>query len=637
MLKMFQRYALQIMAIATLLILIINSIITVISLRTQQYDTFDEKLEQVVHTMESNQIELTSIKINLNEDYLTRARAAAYIESNNPELFQDEKELARIVELLDVDEIHVIDENGIIVLSTVPEYLGLDFYEDEQTLEFISILESDDPDAFLVQEARPNAAENKMMQYVGVARKGQKGIVQVGLEPLRQLQAQERFTYAYIFSRFPTDIGETFFAVDCLENKVVAFADEGSYSYDNYSRFYNMESLEGCENGAFRTFENHTLQYVVTRQCEDVLIGVSVPVNVMFEEFWERAAITLIYLILVLLIIIFLLSFLVKKKVIKGIHDVLEKLAMIREGNLDTRVEVGGNVEFEQLSEGINSMVESIINTANRTSKIIDMSRVPFAAFEYQAGMKEVYTTSKLSQLLRLSDKEAAELVKHPGGFLETIREIMTKNTFEEDVFQLSENYYLSIYLTVRGDEYLGVVTDVSDEMQEKKDIIFENQHDQLTGLCRYKPFKEQVEQHLEHKQEDEICAVVMMDLDNFKSINDAFGHDVGDQYLIAFANVLKSLPKEHCIPARRSGDEFCMFLHGYKEKTEIEKTLNSVFDMLNKRPVPLSNEEKRVIGMSGGYIIIKNSESNVMDLLHCADLALYEAKSKGKGNFVLY
>ena len=340
---------------------------------------------------------------------------------------------------------------------------------------------------------------------------------------------------------------------------------------------------------------------------------------------------------LFLLIIIFLLSFLVKKKVIKGIHDVLEKLAMIREGNLDTRVEVGGNVEFEQLSEGINSMVESIINTANRTSKIIDMSRVPFAAFEYQAGMKEVFTTSKLSQLLRLSDKEAAELVKHPGGFLETIREIMTKNTFEEDVFQLSENYYLSIYLTVRGDEYLGVVTDVSDEMQEKKDIIFENQHDQLTGLCRYKPFKEQVEQHLEHKQEDEICAVVMMDLDNFKSINDAFGHDVGDQYLIAFANVLKSLPKEHCIPARRSGDEFCMFLHGYKEKTEIEKTLNSVFDMLNKRPVPLSNEEKRVIGMSGGYIIIKNSESNVMDLLHCADLALYEAKSKGKGNFVLY
>ena len=440
MLKMFQRYALQIMAIATLLILIINSIITVISLRTQQYDTFDEKLEQVVHTMESNQIELTSIKINLNEDYLTRARAAAYIESNNPELFQDEKELARIVELLDVDEIHVIDENGIIVLSTVPEYLGLDFYEDEQTLEFISILESDDPDAFLVQEARPNAAENKMMQYVGVARTGQKGIVQVGLEPLRQLQAQERFTYAYIFSRFPTDIGETFFAVDCLENKVVAFADEGSYSYDNYSRFYNMESLEGCENGAFRTFENHALQYVVTRQCEDVLIGVSVPVNVMFEEFWERAAITLIYLILVLLIIIFLLSFLVKKKVIKGIHDVLEKLAMIREGNLDTRVEVGGNVEFEQLSEGINSMVESIINTANRTSKIIDMSRVPFAAFEYQAGMKEVFTTSKLSQLLRLSDKEAAELVKHPGGFLETIREIMTKNTFEEDVFQLSEN-----------------------------------------------------------------------------------------------------------------------------------------------------------------------------------------------------
>lgn len=637
MLKIFRRYALQVMGIAILLILIINSIITVISLRVQQYETFDEKLGQVVHTMESNQIELTSIKINLNEDYLTRARAAAYIESNNPELFQDEEELVRIVELLDVDEIHVIDENGVIVLSTVPEYLGLNFYEDEQTLEFISILGSDDPDAFIVQEARPNAAENKKMQYVGVARIGQKGIVQVGLEPLRQLQAQERFTYAYIFSRFPTDIGETFFAIDCVENKVVAFADEGSYSYDNYSRFYNMESLEGCEKGAFRTFEDDTLQYVVTRQYNDVLIGVSIPVSIMFADLWERATVTLIYLILSLLIMLFLLTFLVNKKVVKGMHDILSKLAMIREGNLDTRVEVGGNAEFEQLSEGINSMVESIINTANRTSKIIDMSRMPFAAFEYQPGMKEVFTTSKLSQFLQLSDKEAAELVKHPGGFLETIHEVMSKKTFEEDVYEFSENYYLNIYLTVNGDEYLGVVTDVSAEMQEKKNIIFENQHDQLTGLCRYKPFKEQVGQYLESKQDDEICAVVMMDLDNFKGINDTFGHDVGDQYLVAFANVLKSLPKDHCIPARRSGDEFCVFLHGYKEKTEIEKTLNSVFDMLNKRPVSLSNEEKRVIGMSGGYIIIKNSESNVMDLLHCADLALYEAKSKGKGNFVLY
>ena len=637
MLKIFQRYALQIMTIAILLILIINSIITIISLRKQQYDTFDEKLGQVVHTMESNQIELTSIKINLNEDYLTRARAAAYIESNNPELFQDEEELARIVELLDVDEIHVIDENGIIVLSTVAEYLGLDFYKGEQTLEFISILESDDPNAFLIQEARPNAAENKMMQYVGVARIGQKGIVQVGLEPLRQLQAQERFTYAYIFSRFPTDIGETFFAVDCVENKVVAFADEGSYSYDNYSRFYNMESLEGCEKGAFRTFEDDTLQYVVTRQYNDVLIGVSIPVSIMFADLWERATVTLIYLIIILLIMLFLLSFLVNKKVVKGMHDILSKLAMIREGNLDTRVEVGGNAEFEQLSEGINSMVESIINTANRTSKIIDMSRMPFAAFEYQPGMKEVFTTSKLSQLLQLSDKEAAELVKHPGGFLETIHEVMSKKTFEEDVYEFSENYYLNIYLTVNGDEYLGVVTDVSAEMQEKKNIIFENQHDQLTGLCRYKPFKEQVGQYLESKQDDEICAVVMMDLDNFKGINDTFGHDVGDQYLVAFANVLKSLSKEHCIPARRSGDEFCVFLYGYKEKTEIEKILDSVFDILNKRPVHLSNEEKRVIGMSGGYIITKNSESNVMDLLHCADLALYEAKSKGKGNFVLY
>ncbi len=638
MLKIFRRYALLSMAIATLCILIMNSFITIISLQRQQYDTFDEKLEQVIHTMESNQIELTSIKMNLNEDYLTRARAAAYIEQHNPGLFEDPDELMRLVELLDVDEIHVIDENGIIVISTVPEYLGLDFYQDEQTLEFVSILESDSPDAYVVQEARPNAAEQKMMQYVGVARGGQKGIVQVGLKPLRQIQAQDRFTYAYIFSRFPTDIGETFFAVDCIEDEVVAYADEGSYSYDYYSQFYNMQNLSGCEQGAFKTFEDEEIHYVVTRQYGDILIGVSVPLTIMFADFWERAVVTLGYLILVLVVVISLLSYLINRKVIKGMHDVLDKLSEIRDGHLDTVVNVGGNPEFEQLSDGINSMVESIVNTANRTSKIIDMSQMPFAAFEYQNGMQEVFITSKLAALLCMTDKEAGELVKHPKGFLEKIRELMQKPVLEEEVFQLAEDYYVRICLTMSSkDEYLGVVTDVSDEMREKKNILYENNHDQLTGLCRYKYFKEYATKQLQNKKDDEICAVVMMDLDNFKSINDTYGHDVGDQYLVAFADVLRELPQTHCMPARRSGDEFCLFLYGCTEKKEIDDILQRVSDMLKERPVALSNEEKRVIGISGGYIITKDNESNIMDLLHCADLALYEAKSRGKGNFAIY
>ncbi|RAZ93573.1 GGDEF domain-containing protein, partial [Klebsiella oxytoca] len=74
-------------------------------------------------------------------------------------------------------------------------------------------------------DAQPNAAEGRIMQYVGVARKGAKGVVQVGFKPTRQLDAQSRNTYDYIFSRFPTDIGEELYVVDAASGTVLGHSD----------------------------------------------------------------------------------------------------------------------------------------------------------------------------------------------------------------------------------------------------------------------------------------------------------------------------------------------------------------------------------------------------------------------------
>ena len=104
-----------------------------------------------------------------------------------------------------MDELHVIDENGILFAGSIPLYFGMDFHTTDQTKEFLSIL--DDPDSYLVQEIRPNGYEQKVFQYIGVARQDQKGIVQVGMAPTRMLDAQKRNQLDYIFSRVPVDGG----------------------------------------------------------------------------------------------------------------------------------------------------------------------------------------------------------------------------------------------------------------------------------------------------------------------------------------------------------------------------------------------------------------------------------------------
>lgn len=139
---------------------------------------------------------------------------------------------------------------------------------------------------------------------------------------------------------------------------------------------------------------------------------------------------------------------------------------------------------------------------------------------------------------------------------------------------------------------------------------------------------------NLPHKK---ICAIVMVDLDYFKSVNDTYGHDKGDIYLKKFATVLQSMPIEHFLTARRSGDEFCMMIFDCTEKTEITSYLDNFYKTLGKHPVKLSETESRVISVSCGFAWTNNTKTNVSELLHHADEALYEMKRDTKGSYAEY
>ena len=142
---------------------------------------------------------------------------------------------------------------------------------------------------------------------------------------------------------------------------------------------------------------------------------------------------------------------------------------------------------------------------------------------------------------------------------------------------------------------------------------------------------------YLKNNLRGRICSCIMLDMDNFKSVNDTYGHDMGDAYLKSFANILLDLPREHCIPARRSGDEFCIFTYGYREKEEILKLLNMLWDTLKQKPGCMTDGEERIIEVSCGFAWTGNEEMDMELLMRQADNALYRAKETGKGRFVEY
>lgn len=634
--KTFIRYTVFIITTAILIILFINFLLNLHLLETQQYNSFYAKTEQVIHTLENNQMELNLLRESLDEDYLTRAKAAAYVLDRQKEVSMDVAEMQYLAKLLNVDELHIIDENGIIVSASVPQYVGINMADHEQTRPFLDLLGRGDEDAYLIQEARPNAAENKMMQYVGVARKGQIGVVQVGFAPTRQMEAQSRNTYDYIFSQFPTDIGEELYVANISSGAILGHS--GGLNQAFTGDCYRLDTLLDCESGAYKKGNDGTLMYVFSRRYDDVLLCAAIPGNILFHKLLENVVATLSYLLFIEAVIILLLNHLVKKKVINGIHSILGNLASITAGNLNTEVIVHGNRELEELSDGINTMIKSIVTLSDRISAIIEISGIPLAAFEYDRGLNHVFVTSRLSGLLGLSDEKTEKLCQDATLFEQYIRSV-TENPIkdEEDVYKTDNDKYIHIHLSESADGYLGVVTDVTKDMQQKIQLYYENTHDALTGLYKFDYFKELSSKTLSKMDSGKVSAVVMVDLDYFKSINDTYGHDAGDRYLQGISDIMKSMPAEHFLTSRRSGDEFCMLVFGCDSRDEIISYMDSFYDALRENAVTLSDTDTKTISASCGFALTDNSKSDIEELLKHADEALYEVKRGIKGKYTEY
>lgn len=634
--KSLRRCIYVVMLVIMIVILAVNYYLSGEKLKNQQKAVFDDKLAQIVQMLGNNEEELDTLQQSVEEDYLTRTRSFAYIINQNPALLEQRSELLHIRMLLGVDELHVADENGILAYSTVPAYIGMDFRDGEQMREFMQVLQSDDPEAFLVQEAQPNTAEGKNMQYIAVKRLDGKGFVQVGIDPKRLRFMQKKNTYSYIFNRIPTDIGETLFAVDLQTGKIVGHTMESKVGFSLEDALEDPKKLYECSEGRFINLEN-VKKYVVTRQYGGILLGAAVTDKVLFENRASHMVLTALYVLLTAAVIGVVIDRLIERKVVNGIHRILDALEQIRNGNLEISVNVTDNEEMADLSRGINEMVEGILNTTVKLSRIIDLTGMPMAVYECRKGVKKVMVTSRLPEILEMDALDVQILLSDCRMFEERLEEIRHNPVEgEKDVYQLGSDRYIKIRKSGDENGSYGTVTDVSDEIREKNHIRYVHDHDPLTGLNIYHAFKRKVERVLKERDQVGCAAGVMIDLDCFKNINDSYGHDFGDSYLVRMAEVLRGISRNYGIAARRAGDEFCMFLYGFDSKDALLEAMRLFYKLLKSARIFLPDGEETRISASSG-IAYWEEGMRFETLMSRADCALYEAKRSGGNSFREY
>ncbi len=160
--------------------------------------------------------------------------------------------------------------------------------------------------------------------------------------------------------------------------------------------------------------------------------------------------------------------------------------------------------------------------------------------------------------------------------------------------------------------------------------------HDSLTGLANRVLFRDRVEHGLRRAKRQKVAiAVLFLDLDNFKNINDTLGHAVGDQLLEAIAENLKSSVREIDSVARLGGDEFAILL---EDANQPEDSIVVAKRILEKIQKVFNLQQKEVlVGISIGIAVSSAGLENVDELLRNADVAMYIAKERGKGQYAVF
>ncbi|WP_106752881.1 putative bifunctional diguanylate cyclase/phosphodiesterase [Pannonibacter carbonis] len=165
---------------------------------------------------------------------------------------------------------------------------------------------------------------------------------------------------------------------------------------------------------------------------------------------------------------------------------------------------------------------------------------------------------------------------------------------------------------------------------------VYAAQHDSLTGLPNRDYFTGLLTQTLAHAYDDKgLTAVVYIDLDHFKDINDTLGHAAGDEVLRAVTARLRSVVPPTGTLARISGDEFAMVLSQCSSRALIEYQLSRVQDELI-RPVKVAGTEL-FVSLSMGAAISPQDGTGAGELLRKADIALYDAKANGRGRWSFF
>ncbi|MDO3384986.1 EAL domain-containing protein [Gilvimarinus sp. SDUM040013] len=403
------------------------------------------------------------------------------------------------------------------------------------------------------------------------------------------------------------------------------------------------------------------------------------PRSLIDQSFRDSMSSVYTNIVVLALFLFVVLFFSIRRYVVRRIVALANATGRINQHNWEMSVPVQGCDEIARLGSSINDMLDQIRRLVHGLDDKIDLldrasqeSRRLMSAIENSASLvvilnrqwKIEYANSQYWQTSGYSidssesdfdpllfDDEDSQKVSVEDIESKLESEIL-RGTFQEDSGKWQAEYLavtaggrkfwlMQTVTAILGAEqkpefYVCVGQDISDLKEKQQEVEKLAYYDHLTGLANRTLFKSQLRATLNHSiRSGQRMALFYVDLDHFKRINDTFGHESGDHFLVEVARRLRGCLRQEDMVARLGGDEFAVLLnqvespqYAYVVANKIIQALNRAFDIQGKEVVA---------GGSIGITLAPDDSDDIDVLMKNADLAMYQAKDKGRNAFQFY
>lgn len=597
----------------------------------------DEMTKQIAVSYNKSKINAEATKKILEEDYLNRAYAVDFMLNNNAEVDYNVSTLEKIKELMEVEFIHVIDHNGVIVFSSEKESIGINVKDDKETKVFVDLIESKDVTKNVVQLGGLSKANEESKALIGVKSTSEKySIIQIGLDENVINELNTSNSIATITKNIPTVYEETVFVIDGNTGKMLGISqnNEQVINVDRAESSAEFLSILRNSNNGKLIKINGSMKYLKTENIGDQIIGAYVEADTVYRTVLIQIIYLLVGILAVLICVIMIVRYHLKRYVLQDISSIESSIKELMAGNIDVTFETEYNTEFRHITAILNDWKDSYKYKTERMSRLISSINSHVAVFECLYSINQNFFTDNTQCILGMNDEEWNEIQKTPKGFETYLYSLITDP--EEDTVRLNNDRYVSIVSFNKENEFYGMIIDKTQDMKLKNRIQQElhaaqkgAEIDPLTQLANRAGLEKKVKTSLEN--EPEKGTMMIFDLDNFKRVNDKLGHPEGDRVLKQFANCLKTYFRKNDIVARIGGDEFVVFIHSYIPRDILAEKLEALLKDIRS---VLRDYERYGLSTSIGVAYVDQSINCYDDLYKCADAQLYIAKRLGKDRF---